>query len=781
MEYSNGRNGSSSEADRMASDKGPEKNSNEKPAEKPLEKPEVPKVEVPEPRPMEFRPPESPAAGASHHEFINRDLSWLEFNRRVLNEALDIRTPPLERLRFLGIFNSNLDEFFMKRVGGLRRQVAAGLIAKSHDGFSPAELLRAIRHKVVPMLQDQANGFLNHILPALKENNILVLNWDELTPMEIEYANKHFKENVFPILTPLAVDSGHPFPFLSNLSTSLGVCLSVPGQDEKLFARIKIPQQLPPLLQLPGDAVARFVRLQDIIIANLEKVFPRMMIHGFMPFRVTRNIQIERDEEDAEDLLEMIEEELRLRRFARIVRVEHGPHPDPWIRNFIISELDLAEDEVYELPSELDYSIFRPIADLPIPHLKYEPWIPVVPLPLIDQETSIFNIIKKGDILLHHPYDSFSASVERFIQTASEDSRVVGIKMALYRTDENSTFVRSLVRAAESGKQVVCLVEVKARFDEARNITWAQTLEDAGVHVVYGIVGLKTHSKIALVSRQEPDGLKSYVHIGTGNYHSGTARLYVDYGVLTANPMIADEVVELFHYLTGRSLKSDYNKILVAPVQMKERFLQMIEREIKNKSEGKPSQILAKMNSLEDQSIIRALYKASQSGVEVDLIVRGFCSLRPKVKGLSENIRVFSIVGRFLEHSRAFYFRNGHKDPLGGDFYIGSADWMYRNLLARVEAITPIDDKTLKEKLWEVFQIALADHRQVWEMGSDGSYVQRKPTNEAQSVGVHQLLMKSARQRSPPGVLLAEEEAKASKGEPRVTSRRSPRKSRRKK
>ncbi len=779
MEYSNGKPNGSAPDDKNTSERTESKVEPKIDVKNDTKNDVKNDTKVETPKPLEFRTPEIPSPEPQKQEFINRDLSWLEFNRRVLSEALDIRTPLLERLRFLGIFNSNLDEFFMKRVGGLRRQVAAGLVAKSHEGLSPAELLKEIRNKVMPMLNQQNEGFVK-VMTLLKEK-IQVLKWNELTAPEVEYATKHFRDNVFPILTPLAVDPGHPFPFLSNLSTSLGVALTVPGQEEKLFARVKIPQSLPSLLQLPGDQVARFVRLQDIIMANLDQVFPRMAILSVMPFRVTRNIEIERDEEDAEDLLEMIEEELRLRRFARIVRVEHGPKPDPWIRNFLISELDLHDDEVYELPGELDYSIFKPICDLQIPDWTYEPWIPVVPLALIDQDNSIFNIIKKSDILLHHPYDSFSASVERFIQTASEDSRVVGIKMTLYRTDENSTFVKALVRAAESGKQVVCLVELKARFDEARNIGWAQTLEDAGVHVVYGIVGLKTHSKLALVIRQEPEGLKSYVHVGTGNYHSGTARLYGDFGLLTANAAIANEVVELFHYLTGRSLKTDYNKLLVAPIQMKDRFLQMIDREIKNKSEGKPAQIIAKMNSLEDQSIMRALYKASEAGVEIDLIVRGFCGLRPGVPKMSEKIRVYSIVGRFLEHSRTFYFRNGAKDPLGGDFFIGSADWMYRNLITRVEAIVPIEDKISKEKLWEVFQISLADQRQVWEMASDGSYHQRKPQNEAQSVGVHQLLMKSARQRSPPGVLLAEEEAKTTRRDRNGTGRSTTRKGRRKK
>ncbi len=720
-------------------------------------------------------------------EFINRDLSWLEFNRRVLSEALDERTPLLERLRFLGIFNSNLDEFFMKRVGGLKRQVAAGIISKTQDGFSPLELLREIRNLVVPMLKSQSEGFYKQILPLLKSRNISVLTWGELTEAEASYANKYFKDNIFPILTPLAVDPGHPFPFLSNLSISLGVILNHPDQaDENLFSRVKIPLVFPHLLRTNPESPDnfRFIKLEDVVIQNIGSLFPNMRIKAVMPFRITRNIEIARDEEDAVDLLEMIEEELRQRKFARIVRLEHGKNPDPWILNFLMAELDISDDEVYELPGELDYNVFKQICDLKIPELKYEAWIPVIPLSLIDQETSILSIMKRGDILLHHPYDSFSASVERFIQTASEDPRVLAIKMTLYRTDEDSSFVKSLVRAAESGKQVVCLVELKARFDEARNISWAQTLEDAGVHVVYGIVGLKTHSKIALVVRQEPEGVKSYVHMGTGNYHSGTARLYGDFGLLTSQSDLTEDVVELFHYLTGRSLKSSYKKLLVAPVSMKDRFLQMIDREISNKKEGKPAHIIAKMNNLEDQSMCRALYKASQAGVDVDLIVRGFCSLRPGVPGLSENIRVISVIGRFLEHARAFYFRNAAKDPLGGDFYVGSADWMYRNLHARVEAIFPLEDRAHKEKCWEVFQLTFLDQRQVWDMKPDGTYVQRKPTNESQQQGLHQILMKAARQRSPPGMMTLEEELANSQlhtGEERAARRRSPRKSRGKK
>jgi len=717
-------------------------------------------------------------------DFINRDLGWLEFNRRVLHESLDIRTPLLERLRFLGIFTSNLDEFFMKRVGGLRRQVAAGLLNKGSDGLNAEDLLGTVRSLVLPMLKTQAEGFKEQIQPELRKHGIYILQYSELTENEKHYANKFFKENIFPILTPLAVDSGHPFPFLSNLSTSLGVILSPPGKDEKLFARVKIPQSVPQILRvnLDNNTEYRFLKTRDLVIENLNHIFPKMKIISTMPFRITRNIEIERDEEDAEDLLEMIEEELRLRRFARVVRFEHGPNPDPWIRSFLINELDINEEEVYEVNDELDYTVFKPICDLRIPELKYESWIPVVPLSLMDQETSILNIIKKGEILLHHPYDSFSASVERFIQSAAEDPRVVAIKMTLYRTDENSAFVNSLIRAAESGKQVVCLVEVKARFDEARNISWAQQLEDAGVHVVYGIVGFKTHSKIALVIRQESECLKSYVHIGTGNYHSGTSRLYTDMGLLSANPDLTEDVVELFHYLTGRSMKTDYHKLLVAPVNMKDRFLAMIDREIQKKKEGLPAAIVAKMNNLEDQMTCRALYKASQAGVSIDLIVRGFCALRPQVAGLSENIRVTSIIGRFLEHSRIFYFRNGQKDPLNGEFFIGSADWMYRNLQSRVEAVVPIEERVLKEKIWEVFQVMLNDQRQVWEMRSDGTYLQRKPQSENQNLGTHQLLMKSARQRYPPGEIIAEGIwGGFDEGTRRTARRSSARKSRRKK
>lgn len=716
-------------------------------------------------------------------EFLNRDLGWLEFNRRVLHEAVDARTPLLERLRFLGIVTSNLDEFFMKRVGGLKRQVAAGLATKAHEGMTPKQLLAAIRQIVVPILSQQAQCFAQEILPALRGNGIYLLKWNELSDAEKAKANKYFRENVFPVLTPLAVDPGHPFPFLSNLSKSLGVVLSHPDRDERLFARVKVPKAFPQWIAVHVEegVLYRFVSLTELIVQNLSSLFPNMKILGVMPFRITRNADIERDEEDAEDLLEMIEEELRQRRFARIVRLEHGPKPDPWILQFLIEELDLSEDEIIEVPGELDYTDFKPVADIHVPKLKFEPWAAVIPAALADEDSNIFTAIRSNDILVHHPYESFSGSVEKFVWEAAVDPRVVAIKMTLYRTDKNSPFIQALVRAAEMGKQVVCLVELKARFDEERNIFWAQALESAGVHVVYGIVGLKTHAKMALVVRQDLDGLRSYVHIGTGNYHRGTAKLYSDFGLLTTRPDITEDVVELFHYLTGRSLKTNYKKLLVAPVSMKEKFLAMIEREIGNKKDGKPAHIIAKMNAFEEQAVGRALYKASAAGVDVDMIVRGFCVLRPRVPQLSERIRVISIIGRFLEHSRLYYFRNGAKDPLDGEFYLGSADWMYRNLNSRVEAIVPVEERALREKLWEVLQVLLNDQRQAWDMQADGSYMQRQPANEAQQIGSHAQLMKVAR-KTPAGSapFVDEDQVPAYDSRQDEASRRKTRKSRRK-
>lgn len=684
-------------------------------------------------------------------EFINRETSWLEFNRRVLHEADDERTPLLERVKFLEIFTSNLDEFFMKRVGGLRRQITAGIVAQTPDGLTPQQQLALIRAAVLPMLQEQAEIFSRKIRPALSQNGIHLLEWADVPPEQREAARRFFRANIFPVLTPLAVDPGHPFPFISNLSDSLGVILSHPNHDERLFARVKIPETLPRWIRLGnGEAVGKFVfvRVVDIVKANLQDLFPEMMVLDVMPFRLTRNADVEHDDEDAEDLLEHVEEELRARRFAKVVRLEHGPNPNTWILKFLMQELGLNDTDVYELPGELDYGDLRPVSDLSLPKMRYEPWTPVVPPSIADDDSDIFSLIRAGDLLVHHPYESFNQSVQRFVEAAATDPKVLAIKMTVYRTGDDSPFIHTLIRAAEARKQVVCLVELKARFDEERNILLAQLLEKAGVHVVYGIVGLKTHTKTTLVVRQDPDGIRCYAHIGTGNYNVVTARLYTDLGLFTCNPPITEDLVELFHYLTGRSLKSHYNKMLVAPVNMKDKFLEMIDREAQFAKRGQPAHIVAKMNALADNDIARALCAASQAGVEIDLIIRGVCTLRPGLGGVSERIRVVSVIGRFLEHSRIFFFQNGAADPLDGEFYIGSADWMYRNLESRVEAVVPIEDRVLREKLWAILTIMLHDRRQGWDMKPDGSYVQRTPDDPEKQVGTHQTLMDIARPRT---------------------------------
>ncbi|MFN8943483.1 MAG: polyphosphate kinase 1 [Pseudobdellovibrionaceae bacterium] len=683
---------------------------------------------------------------SSQNEFTNREIGWLHFNRRVLTEAEDERNPLLERLRFLAISQSNLDEFIMKRVGGLKRQTALGVMSKSSDGQTPRHQLELIREFVMQMQKDQAKCFLTQIKPAMQKENIRVMKWQELNARETEWVKNYYTKNVFPVLTPLSVDPGHPFPFISNLSVSLGITLKHPEKEEKQFARLKVPKVLPQMIRIPledGNQI-KFIHLVDVIRENLQDLFPVMHILNVMPFRLTRNADTERGEEAAEDLLEHIEEELRQRRFAEVVRLEYVENPDPWILQFLVDELEISEDDVYTLQSELDFTDFNLIYDLPLKHLKFETYIPVVPQVFADETVNIFQALKSQDYLLHHPYESFGATVEKFIRTAADDPKVLAIKMTLYRTGDQSPFIRSLIRAAEQGKQVVCLIELKARFDEERNIYWAQALENAGVHVVYGVVGLKTHAKTSLVVRQEPEGLRCYTHIGTGNYNVATSKFYTDLGLLTAKDQITKEVVDFFNFLTGISRKSAYQSMLIAPVNMFSRFRMMIDREGEFAKQGKPSQIIAKCNNLEENDLVISLYQASQKGTEVDLIVRGFCCLRPGVPGLSDRIRVISVIGRFLEHSRIFYFRNGAADPIDGEFYIGSADWMYRNLHARVEAIVPILERHLREKCWEILQMSLKDQRQVWQMQSDGSYIQRK----SQDAGVHLKLMIMAQQRT---------------------------------
>jgi polyphosphate kinase len=695
--------------------------------------------------PNEITPsgPDDPA------RFLNRDIQWLEFNRRVLAQAYDPRNPLLERVRFLAIFGSNLDEFFMKRVGGLRRQIDAGVGSPPWEPLTPAEQMILIREKVLEQTALATRVFRDELVPELRKEAIELLDWSALSSTERAEVEAWYRRNIFPILTPLAVDPGHRFPFISNMSVSLGVLLRRPGESEALFARVKVPETGGRLYRF--GATKRFISLQQIIAHNLDDLFPGMEIVEVLPFRVTRNAETERDNEDAEDLLEQIQQQLRERRFARVVRLEVGARPNDRIMRFLEDELGLADDDLYETDGMLDWGTLNEIADIDIPEQRWPKWTPVAPHGLEDENADIFSLVRQGDVLVHHPYESFDHSVERFIEQAAADPKVLAIKQALYRTSGDSPFIPSLIRAAESGKQVAVLVELRARFDEARNIVWARKLEDAGVHVAYGVVGYKTHTKVALVVRQEPGGIRSYAHIGTGNYNSKTARLYEDIGLFTCDAAITEDLVELFNYMTGRSRKTEYQKLLVAPVAMKRRFIELIEREASIAQRGGQGRVIVKMNQLEDRSVTDALYAASRAGVSIDLVVRGFCCIRPGVKGLSENIRVTSTIGRFLEHSRIFWFGNGQADPLDGDFYIGSADWMYRNLNTRVECAAPIQARAHRARLWEILRLHLTDRRQRWLMGTDGTYQLSDPAQIATGgaisdpafVGTHQYLMRA--------------------------------------
>jgi polyphosphate kinase len=681
--------------------------------------------------------------------FLNRDVSWLHFNRRVLMEAADNRNPLLERLRFLIIFSSNLDEFVMKRVGYLKHQITSGFAHHSVDGQTAEQQLANIRKHISEDLEKQRGIYLS-LIAELERQNIFIYQYDELQGEDQEYLNNYFKRRIFPVLTPLSVDPGHPFPFISNLSFSLGMILKNPQTETVLFSRVKIPEVIPGLIALPkqdGEKKFRFVTTVTLVRSNLPMLYPGMEIQQTVPFRVSRNADVDHREDEAQDLLILVEEGIKERRLAECVRLEIHKDTDVSIMNFLKDSLEILDDDIYLMDFPIDYGILKAIVELDLPELKFKPWQPIIPKQFFENN-NIFNLVRLSDILLHHPYDSFSGTVEKFISSAAEDPHVLTIKMTLYRTGDNSPFIKSLIKAAEKGKQVVCLVELKARFDEQRNIVWAQKLEDAGVHVVYGILGLKTHTKTTLIIRQEHDGeIMSYAHIGTGNYHSQTSNLYTDLGLLTCNKNLCQEVIQVFNYLTGSSLKTDYSDILVAPINMKSRFLAMIQQEMKNKKAGKPARIIAKMNSMEDEVITELLYEASRAGVPITLIVRGFCSLKPGVKGLSENIQVLSVIGRFLEHSRIFYFANGSDNPLEGDFFIGSADWMHRNLHNRVELITPISDTKLKERLWEFLDIILNDNRQVWTLQENGSYIQRVPIEGEPERGTHLILMQKTIQR----------------------------------
>ena len=649
--------------------------------------------------------------------YINRELSWLDFNARVLAEASDERNPLMERARFVAIFAGNLDEFFQVRVAGLKQQVDAGRSTPTPDGMSASQNLEAIRARLLPLVAAHSETFAL-VRRQLAEEGVRIVGYDERPERHLELRSR-FIDEIFPVLTPLAVDPGHPFPYISDLSLSLAVTVRDPLNGERRFARIKVPAILPRLVEV-GQRT--YILLEQIIAANLDAMFPGMEVIEHHLFRVTRNADLAIEEEEAPDLLMAIEEELRKRRFGKVVRLEierSMPHPT---RQLLMRGLDVDQQDVYEIAGMLDLTAVATITELDIPALHPVPWQPVVPPRLVpadpDDEVDIFAAIRGGDILLHHPYESFSASVQRFIEQAAADPEVLTIKQTLYRTSGDSPIVRALIEAAEQGKQVVVLVEIKARFDEHANIVWAKALERAGAHVAYGLVGLKTHSKTALVVRREGRGLRRYVHIGTGNYNPKTSRGYVDLGLLTCDPALGADATDLFNMLTGHSRGTRYRRLLVAPHDLRPGLLDLINTEIERQREHGDGRIVFKCNAVVDPALIAALYRASQAGVEIDLIVRGMCSVRPAVPGVSETIRVRSVVGRYLEHSRIFLFGQSDRER----YLMGSADIMERNLDRRVEALTPVTDPENTARLRTIIDIMLADDRRAWQLDGDDSW-----------------------------------------------------------
>lgn len=653
---------------------------------------------------------------------INRELSWLEFNRRVLEEGLDQRHPLLERLKFLAIFSSNLDEFFMVRVSGLLEAIEAGIIEPSPDGMSANEQLREIRERVRPMLATQMRCLNQDVLPALADSGIVVSPYETLNRREKKVANEYFLNNVFPILTPQAVDPGHPFPYISNLSLNLAVMVSPEHSrtrkdgagDGARFARIKLPPRVPRLI--PIDDKGTFTYLGSLISANIATLFPHMKTNKSYLFRVTRDADHDIKEDEAGDLLRTMQQHVRRMRFGDAVRLEVAANMPAEMLAHLTEALQLTKEDVYTVDGPLNLPDLMQLYELDRPELKDRALHLVTP-PALREPANVFESIKRSDVVLHHPYTAYNA-VTNFINAAASDPGVVAIKICLYRTGKNSPIVKALIEAAEKGKQVAALVELKARFDEESNIEWATRLEQAGVHVVYGMVGLKTHCKLTLVVRREGSRLERYVHLATGNYNPTTSRVYTDFGILTADEEIASDATNLFNSLTGFSQFNEYGCLLVAPLNLRKRFIKLIQRETAHAKAGRPGRIIAKVNSLTDVAIVRALYNASQAGVSIDLIVRGICMLRPGLDSVSSNIRVRSIVGRFLEHSRGFYFGNNGKP----EFYIGSADWMYRNLSRRVEIVVPIKDARLRDYLKEVLETYLKDNTNARELHSDGTY-----------------------------------------------------------
>lgn len=680
-------------------------------------------------------------------ELLNRELSWLEFNSRVLHEAEDERTPLLERLKFVAIYGSNLDEFYMVRVAGLRRQLAAGVVAAHADGLTAATQLELIDLRV-RALQERARMLLEEtLLPRLAQVGIHLKSPAALTETERATVAAFFDQQVFPVLTPLAVDPGHPFPYISNLTISLAVELRDPERGEVHFARVKVPKSLP--RWVPTGAPFTYVPMEQLLAARLDQLFPGMDVLGCYTFRLTRYSDLDITHTDEpEDLLAMIEEQLFQRRFGEVVRLEVERGTPHHLRALLLDELrateapemaPLSEREVHESGPFLDVGDLMALATLEFPEHRDPPLIPVVPPELRDTTRSIFDVIRENEILVHHPFESFGASVETFIESAARDEQTLAIKMTLYRTSGDGAIVQALTEAAQRGKQVAVLVELQARFDEVNNIAWARTLESFGVHVVYGLPGLKTHTKTALVVRKEEEGIRRYVHIGTGNYNTRTARLYTDLGLITCDEAIGADISDLFNALTGYSRQREYRRLLVAPVNMRARILELIRRETAHALAGRPGRIIAKMNSLVDDECIRALYEASGAGVEVDLIIRGICCLRPGVPGLSERIRVISIIGRFLEHSRLWMFGNDG----ASEYYFGSADWMPRNLDRRVEVVTPVANPVFQRRLQGILDICLGDNRQAWELAADGSYTQRQPGERGERA-THRMLLRDA-------------------------------------
>ena len=655
--------------------------------------------------------------------FLDRELSWLRFNRRVLELAEDESLPLLERVRFLAIFTRNLDEFFMVRVAGLKRRIAAGVAVRAASGLMPREELEAIWAMTAEQMSRHAEVFRDAIIPALRDEGIELLRWAELEDDEQKRCKKLFKQRIFPVLTPLAVDPAHPFPYISGLSLNLAVLVRNPKTGKEHFARVKVPQSLDRFVGLGNQ---RFVPLEDVIGEHLKRLFPGMEVLGAHTFRVTRNEDLEVEEDDAENLLKALERELTRRRFGAAVRLEVEETIDEHVLTLLVSELGIDDAEVVRLPGPLDLRGLFDIADLDREDLKYEAFVPATHPLLAPVESAspvdVFKALQRSDVLLHHPYDSFATSVQRFLEQAAADPQVLAIKQTLYRTSGDSPIIEALIDAAEAGKQVLVIVEIKARFDEQANIRWARALEHAGCHVVYGLVGLKTHAKLSMVVREEPDGIHRYTHIGTGNYNPKTARAYEDFGLLTRNDLIGEDVAHLFNNLSGYSRNASYDELMVAPDSVRSGLVALIQREIEHHLAGRPARIRIKANSIVDEAIIDELYRASRAGVPVQLLIRGICGVRPGVPGLSETIEVRSVLGRYLEHSRVFWFENGGA-PVAS---IGSADLMHRNLDRRVEVLVQLPTAEAVEQVGRVLDLAFDSQTSAWTLAADGSWT--RPT-----------------------------------------------------